>query len=305
MSNMASEMAARMREDGRDPATEMIDPTAPAAEPGTGTDRAAPPAAAPPAEALTTDTQSAEGEPGPVPYSRFREVNEGYQNLRGYETLREYGYDPDSLTRLAQFEAAYVQDPTGTIAQLVDNLDVPDETRTQIRELLEVEAGESPAGGGTPATPAGQEPAPPAWAQELLNDKQQREQAAIDAREQAAREAALDEVVGHWNALDAAAGITVREGVKLSLIAAHATSGRYETPQALAEAARAEYLADREAALGTTVVPRGDGIGPRSVPRSAAVPAPPQRFGGDIKAATAAARAAMERGELPPITPGG
>jgi hypothetical protein len=102
--------------------------------------------------------------------------------------------------------------------------------------------------------------------------------------------------------MDKEAGINkpAREGVKLSLIATHASSGRFNTPEELARAARSEWAADREDALGSIVVP-GSRTGPRSVPSSAAVPSPPQSFGGDIKKATAAARAAIERGELPSI----
>jgi hypothetical protein len=307
MSGMANEMAARMREDGED-TSRMIDPLAPleqgAAEPGTGREQAPTPPE-PPAEALTTDTQGG-GEPGPVPYSRFREVNEGYQALRGYEPLMQYGYDPDSLGRLAQFEAAYVQDPHGTVAQLVDNLDLPDEAKTQIREMLDAEAEEPPAGGGTPATPQSDGQEPPPWARELVEDFQSRKQADVQQREQAAQQQALDQVLSHWDALDKKQEIKAgaKEGVKLALISSLASTGRFTSPEQLAEAARSEWVADREAGLGSVVVP-GSGIGPRSVPRSAATPAPPQQFGGDIKAATKAAMAAMERGELPPITPGG
>lgn len=309
MSGMAAEMAARMREDGED-TSRMIDPLAPleeggAADPGTGGNQPAPPTA-PPAEAQNTDTQPGAAEPGPVPYSRFREVNERAQRLAGYETLAEFGYDPDSLGRLAQFEAAYVQDPSGTVAQLVDNLDLPDEAKTSIRELLEAESDEPPAGGGTPPTPADPQSEPPPWARELIEDKRGRDRAAVEERETAAQQQALDEVLNHWGELDKAAGVQngAREGMKLALIASHAASGRYPDARALAEAARAEWIAEREESLGSTIVQR-EGIGPRSVPRSVATPSPAQNFGGDIKKATAAARAAMERGELPPITPGG
>lgn len=306
MSNMASEMAARMREDGLDPANDRISPTEPletAAEPGT--ERTQPtPQPQPSAETLNAETSVGGEEPGPVPYSRFREVNEAYQNLRGYETLRQYGYDPDSLGRLAQFEAGWVQDPHGTVARMVDNLDLPDEAKNQISALLDAESEESPDGGGTPATPGGQSDEPPAWFKPYAERVQREDQAQIEARENAEREQRLNAVVSYWDQLDEADGISTPEGIKLSLIASYAGSGRYQTTEQLVQAARAERLAAREADLGSTVVPSRTGIGPRSVPRSAAVPAPPQKFR-DMKEASKAAEAAIARGEIPPITPGG
>lgn len=296
MSGMANEMAARMREDG-------VNLEGGAAEPGTG--GTTPPPAAPSAETLNAETQQGGQEPGPVPYSRFREVNEAYQNLRGYETLMQYGYDPDSLGRLAQFEAAWVQDPSSTVAQMVDNLDLPDESKNQIRELLEAEADEASAGAGTPTTPAadgGEEP--PAWAKPLIEDYQGRTAASQAQAEDAQRQQALDEVLGIWNEMDTAAGIKTTEGVKLALIASHASSGRYQDARSLAEGARAEYISDREAAMGSAIVPSSGGIGPRSVPRSAAAASPPQKFR-DLREATKAAMGAIERGELPPINLGG
>lgn len=316
MSNMATEMAARMREDGRDPSTETITPGAPleesgAAAPGTGTAQPPQPAV-PPAGALNADTQSGEGEPGPVPYSRFREVNEGYQKLRGYEPLMQYGYDPDSLSRLANFEAAWVSDAHGTVAQLVDNLDLPDEAKGQIRSLLEVEDGAAPsAGGGTPSTPTdnGTEGQPPEWARKIQERFDREDQARLTAQEQEQREAALAEVESRWRELDQQAGIpedkTARESIRMALIANLASTGRFPSTAAIAEAAWQEWAAEREVGAGSAVVRPGSGPGPASVPRSAAVPAPPQKFGGDIKAATRAAQAAMERGELPTIVPGG
>lgn len=300
MSSMADQMAARMREEGVDPSSETITPGA-AVDPGTGGPPPTPPA--PPAEALTTDTQASDQEVGPVPYSRFREVNEGYQKLRGYETLMEYGYDPDSLSRLANFEANYVQDPGGTVMLLVDNLDLPDESKDQIRGLLDVEYEESstPAGGGTPSTPSATDESEevPNWFKPYAERQQREDQERVATEENAQRQALLDQVLQAWDAADQQAGIRgPREGVKLALIASHAASNRYQDAQSLAQGARAEWIAEREDAVGAHYVPPGSVTGPRSVPGSTAVPSPPEHFGGDIKKASRAAMAAMERGEL-------
>jgi len=235
-------------------------------------------------------------------------VNDAYSQLRGYETLAQYGYDPDSLSRLANFEANYVQDPGNTIMALVDNLDLPDEAKTSIRDLLVTDDSEPPAGGGTPSTPeSGGAEEPPAWFKPYAERVQREDQARFDAREMQQREQALDEVLNHWNEMDKAANIQrpAREGVKLALISSAAVSGAYGDTRSLAEAARAEWIAEREDAVGSHFVPPGSVTGPRSVPGSAALPSPPQDFGGDIKKATRAAMAAIERGEIPMPGSGG
>jgi len=307
MSDMAASMAARMAEDGRDPNTEMITPGAPAgaADPGTG--GTTQPPTAPPAEALTTDMQPDGQEPGPVPYSRFKEVNDAYSQLRGYETLAQYGYDPDSLSRLANFEANYVQDPGNTIMALVDNLDLPDESKTAIRGMLVTDDSETPAGGGTPSTPeSGGAEEPPAWFKPYAERVQREDQAMRSAVELEQRNQALNEVLSHWDDMDKAAGIaSPREGIKLALISSAAASGAYSDTQSLAQAARAEWIAEREEGARSHFVPPGSVTGPRSVPGSAALPSPPQNFGGDIKKATRAAMAAIERGEIPMPGSGG
>ena len=302
MSDMAGEMAARMTADGYDPQNDLITPGA--AEPGT--DGTASPTPAPPAEALTTDTQPGGQEPGPVPYSRFKEVNDELSVLREYRTLYDYGYDPDSLSRLANFEANYVQDPGNTVMLLVDNLDLPEESKTQIREMLTADNGETPAGGGTPSTPQQGDSEPPEWFKPYAERVAREDQARSEATEMEQRNAALNEVIASWDEADKAAGLKgPREGVKLALIASHAASGQYNDPQSLAAAARAEWIAEREDAIGSHFVPPGSATGPRSVPGSAAAPSPAQSFGGDIKKASQAAAAAMERGELPRVIPGG
>lgn len=284
---MANEMAARMREDG------ALDD---AVESGTGA--TTPP---PSAETLTTDTG---GEPGPVPYSRFKEVNDQLSELRPYDSLRQYGYDADSLSRLAAFEAAFTEDPHGTTAKLVDNLDLPDEAKTQIKGMLDSQSDEPTTGGGTPDTPDAPSTEPPSWAKPLVEDYQTRQQQEVSAREEAARNQMLDQVISHWDEMDKSdsealgRSVAIPDTIRLSLIATHASSNRYQDPVSLAKGARADAVAYRESILGSSVVPPGSRTGPRSVPNSAATPSPAQKFGGDIKSASKAALAAIERGEL-------
>jgi hypothetical protein len=208
---------------------------------------------------------------------------------------------------LANFEANYVQDPGNTVMALVDNLDLPEESKTTIRDLLVSDGSESPAGGGTPSTPAsGGAEEPPEWFKPYAERQAREDQARHDAVEMQQRQAALDEVLLHWNEMDKAAGISgPREGIKLALISSAASSGAYGDTQSLATAARAEWIAEREEGARSHFVPPGSVTGPRSVPGSAALPSPPQDFGGDIKKATRAAFAAIERGEIPMPGSGG
>src|SRR6266567_3287770 len=119
MSGMASEMEARMRAEGETPA------------PGTGETPAA--AQTPSAETLNAETSG--GPPETIPYARFKEVNDQLQTLKGYDQLREWGYEPDSLARLAQFEAAWLSDPMGTWQAMADNLDLPQEVKDALGKL--------------------------------------------------------------------------------------------------------------------------------------------------------------------------
>jgi len=208
---------------------------------------------------------------------------------------------------LANFEANYVQDPGNTIMALVDNLDLPDESKTAIRGMLVTDDSETPAGGGTPSTPeSGETEEPPAWFKPYADRVQREDQQRVQAVEYQQREQALNEVLSHWDEMDKQAGIAgPREGIKLALISSAAVSGAYHDPQSLATAARAEWIAEREEGARSHFVPPGSVTGPRSIPGSAALPSPPEDFGGDIKKATRAAMAAIERGEIPMPGSGG
>lgn len=254
----------------------------------------------PSAGTQNTDT-SGEG-PGPIPYARFKEVNDQLAALRGYSELAQYGYDPDSLGRLAAFEAQYIRDPKGTIGQLVDGLeDLPPESRSAIMQYLgaddtSVASGPGASSEGEPETSYGLSRED----KELLQwAREQRTQQAAD-KELADSNARLDVVVNAWKAMDS------REGVKtppdhrvLTFISAAAARGGFQTLEQLAGMARGDWLGERERVLQEAYQgSRGNGTPPSALPGSSAVSAPPQRAR-SLSEASKLALAAMERGELP------
>jgi hypothetical protein len=292
MGEMAARMAARMNEDGGESLPDG------AAAPDTGAQGTPPPQTEPSAGTQTTDTSA--GEPGPIPYARFKEVNDELASLRPYRELEELGYDSDSLGRLASFDYAYQQDPVGVTGQIVDNLDLPDAQKAAIKSLL---GSESAQGGGNqeqedPAADA------PAWARELLEDKRQREAAARQAqetREEQARTESLDgmlkSMMEKWTELDERDGLNTPENIKLSLIASHANRGGFSTTDELLSAARGDVLQFRDSTLGSAVQ-RPSMRAP--VSGGTALPSPPVGFK-DLREASKAAAADIAAGRLPTL----
>jgi hypothetical protein len=211
MSGMADEIQRRMEADG---ALRDAD-----AAPGTG-DGGQPAPASPPAGELNADTGAGGGTPDTIPYSRFKEVNDRYAELRGFEQLREYGYDPDSLGRLAAFEAQYLQDPIGTWRSMADNLDLPEPLKQALEQHLEAQASGDGAQGEPPA-PAQTAPELPKEVQDRLDYVKQLQ----ERDEERAREEQLSRVTGHWDELDKKDGIETPERIKLMAISAMAGSG--------------------------------------------------------------------------------
>jgi len=251
---------------------------------------------APPAEAQNTDTEREPGTSESVPYSRFKEVNDGLREFRdNFGDVVEAGYDGDSVRRLVAFEQAYQADPISTVASVVDNLDLPDAQKAAVKAALgqPAQTVEQPADDGT-------DDEPPAWAKPLIEDHNAREQADVAAYYDNLLQKAVDE----WNRLDKEEGL---EGTPPRTILRHIRGaideGGFTTVEELGKMARDGAMEYREHALGSAV--RNRGTGPLSVPGSgvgAGAPAP--KFG-SIKEASRAAAQAWERGELPPVTPGG
>ena len=280
MCEMADRMQQQIEADGG------LDPAA--AVPGTGMEEGQPA----PAGAENTDARAG-GPPETIPYSRFQEVNSRYQALKGYEDLAQYGIEPDSAVRLANFEAAYVQDPKGVIGSMIDSQqDLSDEQKGMMKQLLMTEA----RAGAQDSDQEGQDGAviPPEVAQRLAQVDQ-----IMAERDEADRQARLDIVVRHWDGLDKQDGVDVPERTKLVWISAAAARGGFETLEQLGEAARVAYFEDRDHTLGSAVQSRGTGT-PRTVPGSAAAPAPPEEFK-DFGAANKQILADIKAGRLPGI----
>jgi len=284
MSGMADEMARRIAEEGGDLGA------APGNEGGIPPDQQTPPA-----EASNTDTSDGRT-PETIPYARFKEVNDRYGELKPFEELVSYGYDADSLRRLAAFEASYLQDPTGTTAAMVDNLDLPQDAKDAIKEQLGAQSGSAEGESSTVDTPA-EAPISPEVQKRLEYVDQ------LQAREaEQAREAQLQAVVAAWDELDKRDEIKTPEKMKLMAIAATAQGGGdWKTYEDLAKEARASILEYRSDVLGSAVRTGRGGSPPASLPGSAPGGSPPVKFA-SIREATKAAEAAMARGELPSIS---
>jgi len=254
----------------------------------------------PPAGESNTDTGTGGSQPDTIPYARFKEVNDQLSGLRDYAQLRDLGYDPDSLGRLAAFEAAYRQDPVGTIAHLVSvNPDLPQETKDQVSQML----SDTPVAGGVPTESEGAKSALSPEDRELLdyakNLREREQQAEVSAR----NDAVLNSVVAAWKRMDEADSLkSPAERVMLTQIAGVAGSGQYRNADELAKAARDSLLEYRSEVLGDAIQRTGrNGNAPAPLPGSRSAASEPVRFD-SIKSATKAARESIERGELPPLS---
>lgn len=289
MGEMADKMQALVNEDHRegDGGDGVVAP------PGTGRETVPPPAAEP-----SNTEHGRQGPPETIPYSRFAEVNSRLNDLKDYETLKELGIEPDSAVRLANFEAAYSQDPRGVTSQLIDNLqDLPAETKTAIKSLLASRAAAA-AGNGDGARGNGDG----GDTIELPEDVR-KQLAYVDEiraeREETDRQQRLDLVIRHWDQLDEADQLKTPPKTQLTFIQAAAARGGYETLEQLAEAARNDLLEYRESALGDVVQTRVAGA-PRTVPGSATAPSPATEFK-DFGAANKQILADIAAGRLPGI----
>lgn len=291
MSSMASEIQARIDADG-----------GAGAVPGSGETTPAPTPA--PAAAPSTPDSAGQGTPETIPYARFKEVNDRLQGLSEYEQLQQYGYDPDSLGRLAAFEAQYMTDPTGTWLALAQDLDLPQEVRDAL-ESIGVAPAAAPAE-GAPAPGSAQSPAAVGTPAPELPDHVQRTlqwaearmaQEAADA-ENAQTDAVLSATTSHWDKLDKADQLETPENIKLTFISAAAARGGFSSAEQLAEAARADLLAYRDETLGSAVVGSRRPGAPLAVPGSAPGSSGPVKFG-TLRDASRAAAADMQAGRLP------
>lgn len=223
-----------------------------------------------PAGAVNSETSSTP--PGPVPYARFKEVNDSRRELAEritpYRELEEAGYGVADLQRLTAWEQEFIQDPSGWLINTLLQTDgVPESVKAAVQAAKgEVSAETTPAG----SVPKGEESEEelPEWAKVLMSDREARIQAEQQA--QAAREAeeasrTMDTLVEAWNKLDERDKVKTPPRTLIAYLGAAAQQGG--DPITILRSARESYLSDRTEILGEVVSQAGDGsTAPRSVP---------------------------------------
>lgn len=238
---------------------------------------------------VNTDTG---GPPESIPYARFKEVNDQLRDLKGYVPVAQAGYDPDSVGRLIAFEEAYREDPTGTIAAVVDAMELPDATKNAVKGLLNSDSVQAQDVNFTDD----ELDEPPEWARPIIEDHQAR----MVREESDYYDGLLQKGIDHWKSQDEKDGISTPERIILRQIRASADDGNFRTVEELADNARSELMGYREETLGSALSTRR--IGPSSIPGSGVPRGEPVKFS-SIQEASKAAEAAIRRGELPPIQP--
>lgn len=287
MSGMAEEIISRINADSD------------GAGAAPGTDGGTPPAPSTPSAG--TSNTDAGGPPETIPYARFKEVNDSYQQLKGFEELAQYGYDPDSLGRLAAFEAQYMTDPVGTWMSLSKDLDLPQEVKDALEAHLsgdQASTDPSPTSGAAPESGNAPTASLPPEVQETLRWVEERRRQEAEAAQANTVDEVLNSIKGHWDALDQADGINTPENVKYTFISAAAARGGFKTPQEVAEAARSELLAYRDQELGAVVQGSSRSGSPLAVPGGVPAAPTPQKFGG-LRDASRQAIADLQAGRIP------
>lgn len=211
-----------------------------------------------------TDTESGTA-PETIPYSRFKEVNDRYRELKPFSELADLGYDADSLRNLAELDAAFAQNPFSTTAQIVETLDLPTETKTLLKKALEEN---SPAvAQRTDSKDQGKQDDGeeiPKWAQEI--------QARLDERDKADEDAELqgtvEDMLEQWRKADEEAELEpLAEKTMLTYIIS--ASQRESEPDDILRVAREEFDETQAQALKRTLKPGEKGK--RLVPSGGAV----------------------------------
>jgi len=265
----------------------------------------------PDTSAATVTTEDQGTPPGPIPYSRFKEVNDARRELeervQPYVQLEDIGYPAEELQRLVAWEQEYSQDPVGTWLRTADQIDgLPPEVKAAITAATANGTQGTPADGGPPPATlddlgAGDEP--PEWAQPLIQEREAR----IAAEQQQAISGFYDAIVEAWKKLDVEQGLVDDQGQSTTPDAAmHAfmasASVSAGSAEELLRGAREGYLASREAILTREVkLPGRDGTVPRPVPgggggsATGATPPPRPRT---LREATRMAQAEAEAGTL-------
>jgi hypothetical protein len=219
-----------------------------------------------PAGATITDTAEA---PGPIPYSRFKEVNDTRRKLEEaitpYRELEGMGYSPEDFRRLVAWEDEYAADPVGWALNNALEQATDSGVKAAIESAIAAKTGGSAE---TPSAPEGSQPdsgsddEPPAWAKRII-EKHEREEREAEMR---ARSEAFDALTNAWKELDK------KDNVKSPTEAAlttwlYAAAAQHSEPVEILRAARQSWLAEREEILKEAVTPARDGDTiPRPVP---------------------------------------
>jgi len=250
--------------------------------PGAG--EAVPSTPQPPTSPDTSVPNAGDAVPGPIPYARFKEVNDARRALeeqyQPYAELEELGYPVADLQRLTAWEQEYVQDPVGAwLRQAEEIANMPDAVKAAIQSYQE-SAGSAPkanpADGTPPPASATLTPdeEPPEWARPLIEDREAR----VQREQEEAISSFYDGMVAAWQQLDETQGlVTPEEAIHAHLAAASPQAGSAEE---LLRTARETWLAVRESTLGAAIKPPGrTGTVPQPVPGSvgASGGAPPVR----------------------------
>jgi hypothetical protein len=259
--------------------------------------------------AATQTTVPQDPAPGPVPYSRFKEVNDAKKSLeeqyQPFAEFEDFGYGADDLQRLVSWEQEYTQDPAGTWLRQAEQIEsLPPEVKAAIAASQVGGTQGTPTTDGTPPQSDDglqeSDDEPPVWAQPLL----QRHAEETAAKEAEAISGFYDAIVKAWDDLDTAQGIRTPDAAKHAFIASASVNS--SSAEDLLRNSREAYLSSREEILGSAVkVPGRDGnTVPRSVPgggpgSGGATPPPRPRT---LKEASRMAQADAEAGLLGPLS---
>jgi hypothetical protein len=222
------------------------------------------------AETLNPDTGADGTLPETIPYSRFKEVNDAYTELKPYKELSDVGYDANSLRQLAEFEAGFRADPVATWFSIASQIEgLPQEIKDMAQRHLTGSAVEAATDGAGDSQDGGEDM--PDWAQKLMKENaelKQRESAREEREISQANTQLLDGIMEQWRAADAADDLKSPDERKmLTFIVAHARgSGNVED---ILKKARGEWLELREDVLGSSIKPGGNAGAPFSVPSGA------------------------------------
>lgn len=296
MSDMAAQMRERMREDGIDLSGTVDDQLGGSPVEGTGGNQGGQNDGGN-SSAGTQITDSRQGRPPEsIPYSRFTEVNGRLQQLRPWEDVAALGISPDSAVRLANFEQAYQADPEGTVAAMVDQWDLPDAQKSALKALLKREQDGAPQDNGQNSDTTGQLPPEVKETLDYVRELRQRE-VSRDAEDR------LGVVVRHWQQLDEQEGVKTPDRQRLLYIQSIAGSGhQFSTLEQLAEAARGQFLEDRDVTLGSAVN-RGTGTSRSVSSGGLALPGEPLPAPKSMAEARKRIEADIAAGRLPDLSP--